>query len=227
MVNKLVVLVLFHVCLFTSNLANSTIKNDTTTLVLFPKSFGTKKLKPLVGFDAHRSFFSGTPVKINGLRFGLEFKGVHRFGFAFYGLKKNEVFVNLPVEWPNTAHNAPVKFTLNYAAIFYERVFYKTKKVEIAIPVTLGAGGLEGYILDLSGYYQRFTASSFSCLSLGGVTKYYLLPWLAPRVGFGYRFPFNTEKSVRKAFNGPFYSFGINILIGELAKSIGSLVKKN
>ena len=220
MYRKLVLLILFHVCLINAIFASSKFHIDTTKFNIFPKSYDEKKWKPVVGFDAHRSFFAGTPVKMNGFRFGAEYRGVHRFGFAFYGLKKNEVFVNLPVDWPNTAANAPVKFTLNYAALFYERVFFKSKKWEIALPLTLGGGGLEGYILDIDGYFQRFTASSFSCLSLGAVTKYYVLPWLAPRVGFGYRFPFNAEKSVRRAFNGPYYSFGINILIGELIRTI-------
>lgn len=198
---------------------DNSIKNPDTTRIFFPKTHGTKKWKPLVGFDAHRSYFSGTPVKINGIRIGADYLGTHRFGFGFYGLRKNEVFVDIPVEYSGATDTSLVKFKLNFATLFYERVFYKTLKWEIAIPVYLGAGGLEGFVEDSLGFFRRYTASSFSSLSTGVVVKYYLFKWFAPRVGLGYRLIFNTEKPVRKAFNGFYYSFGINILFGELYKS--------
>ena len=66
----------------------------------FPKQYGPKKWKFMVGLDARRSFFRGTPVKINGIRTGLEYKGVHRFGIGFYGLSKNAIFDNILVDNP-------------------------------------------------------------------------------------------------------------------------------
>ena len=209
----------------TSQFDNS-IKNPDTTRSVFPKTYGTKKWKPVIGFDAHRSFFGGTPVKINGFKIGAEYLGTHRFGFGFYGLQKNEVFVDIPVDYPGATDTSLVKFNVNYTALFYERVFLKTKKWEIAIPAYLGAGGLEGHVQDTTGIFKRFTASSFSSFSSGVVVKYYLLRWLAPKLGIGYRFMFNTDKSVRKAFNGPYYSFGINIMIGELYRTFKSLGHK-
>jgi hypothetical protein len=134
---------------------DNSIKNLDTTHTFFPKTHGTKKWKPLVGFDAHRSFFSGAPVKINGFRIGVDYLGTHRFGFGFYGLKKNEVFVDVPVEYPGATDTSLVKFKLNYAALFYERVFFKTPKWEIAIPGYLGAGGLEGFVEDSLGFLRQ------------------------------------------------------------------------
>lgn len=194
-------------------------KKDSTS-ILFPKEYGQKKWKPVIGFDAYRSFYSGTPVKFNGLRFGVEYKGVHRFGFGFYGLKKDLIFTGLDVDYPLATDTSLVKFQLNYAAFFYERVFYKTPKWEISIPLYLGAGGLDGFVEGSDGVYYRYLARSFSLLNLGVNGKYYILPWLAPRVGTGFRFTFNTEKTLRKAFNGPYYTFGLSILVGELYHSI-------
>lgn len=188
--------------------------------VLFPKEYGSKKWKPLVGFDAYRSFYSGAPVKFNGLRIGIEYKGVHRFGFGFYGLKKDLVFTDLDVDYPLATDTSLVKFQLNYAAFFYERVFYKTRKWEISIPLYLGAGGLDGFVEGSDGIYYRYMASSFSLLNIGIAGKYYILPWLAPRAGTGFRFTFNTEKTIRTAFNGPYYTFGLSILVVELYHSL-------
>src|SRR5690606_32326819 len=96
----------------------------------------------------------------------------------------------------------------------------KTPKWEVAIPAYLAAGGVEGFVEDSLGFYHRFDASSFSALSTGGAVKYYIFSWFAARVGIGQRFMFNTEKSIRKAFNAPYYSLGFSILVGELYREI-------
>ncbi len=199
-------------------------QNQASSRVFFPKEYGTKKWRPIIGFDAYRSFYSGAPVKFNGLRFGVEYKGVHRFGFGFYGLKKDLIFTDLVVESPYSTDTSQVKFKLNYSAFFYERVFYKTKRWEISIPIYLGGGGLNGFVEGGDGIFYKYLATSFSLLNTGINAKYYLLTWLAPRVGTGFRFTFNTEKNLRKAFNGPYYTFGVSILVGELYKVI---FKKN
>lgn len=194
--------------------------------VFFPTSYGSKKWRPLVGFDAYRSFYSGAPVKFNGLRFGVEYKGTHRFGFGFYGLKKNLIFTDLAVDYPLATDTSLVRFKLNYTALFYERVFYKTPKWEISFPLYVGGGGLQGFAEGADGIYYRYVASSFSLLNTGVNVKYYLLPWLAPRVGAGLRFTFNAEKSLRKAFNGPYYAFGLSIMVGELYRTLFKKTEK-
>ena len=191
-----------------------------STRTFFPSTYGVKKWRPMIGFDAFRSFYSGAPVKFNGLRMGVEFRGVHRFGFGFYGLKKDLIFTDLDIQNPYATDTSMVKFKLNYAAFFYERVFYKNRKWEVSIPIYLGGGGLEGFVEGSDGVFYRYLASSFSLLNVGSSCKYYLLPWLAPRVGTGLRFTFNAEKSLRKAFNGGYYAFGLSIMVGELYKSV-------
>ncbi len=191
-----------------------------TTRKYFPSSHGSKKWKPIVGFDAFRSFYSGKPVKFNGIRFGAEYRGVHRFGFGFYGLKRDLVFNDIVVDYPLATDTSLVKYSLNYAAFFYERVFYKNKKWEVSLPFYLGGGGLDGYVEGSDGIYYKFLATSFSLMNAGFGLKYYLFKWLAPRIGIGYRFTFNTEKSLRKSFNGAYYSFGVSVIISELYKSI-------
>jgi len=209
------------ICLFQTTFSqfDNSIKNPDTTRFFFPKTHGLKVWRPLLGFDAHRSFFAGTPVKINGLRVGVEYLGTHRFGFGFYGLQKDEVFVDVPVDFPSATDTSLVKFKVNYTSLFYERVLFKTAKWEMAIPIYLGAGGLEGFVEDSVGVFYRFTATSFSLISSGVVMKYYLFKWLALRTGVGVRLLFNTEKSVKQAFNRPYYSFGVNILLGEIIQS--------
>ena len=65
---------------------------DTSTFIFFPKTYGEKKWKVLVGLDARRSFFQGQKVKIDGLRIGAQFRGVHRFGLGTYSLSQKIIF---------------------------------------------------------------------------------------------------------------------------------------
>ncbi len=213
-------LVILFWCLAAFKQQTSLSQNHDSTRVFFPKYYGVKKWRPLIGFDAYRSFYSGAPVKFNGLRLGVELKGVHRFGIGFYGLKKDLIFSDLVVDSPLATDTSQVKFQLNYSAFFYERVFYKNKRWEVSIPLYLGGGGLNGFVEGGDGIFYKYLATSFSLLNSGINAKYYLFTWLAPRVGAGLRFTFNTEKSLKKAFNGPYYNFGLSILVGELYKVI-------
>lgn len=199
---------------------NETTDNQNNKSELFPMKYGGKKWKFILGLDARRSFFSGVPVKINGLRTGLQLDGVHRFGLGFYGLSRQVVFTDIVVEDPAATDTSLVKFNVSYISLFYERVMYKSKKWELAIPTQLSGGSITGAFEDTSGTFLPLIESPFSAFNLAFQTKYYILPWLAPRASLGYRLSFNTTPEVKKAFNRPFYSFGVQLLLGELYRSI-------
>lgn len=194
--------------------------SENDSIDFFPKQTGTKLWKPIIGFDAFRSYYSGTPVKFNGFRFGAQFKGVHRFGFGFYGLKKDLVYDNINVDYPTATDTSLVKFQLNYASMFYERVLLRYKKWELSIPLHLGAGGLNAFVEDSLGNYQKYYATSFSLISFGLNAKYFILPWLAPRAGGGIRITYNAPREIRRAFNAIYYTFGLSIIPGELYKKL-------
>jgi hypothetical protein len=187
---------------------------------LFPKQYGPKQWKFMLGLDARRSFFKGEHVKINGLRIGLEYKGAHRFGIGVYGLSKNAVFTNTPVDHPAATDNSRVRFNVGYASIFYERVLFKSPKWEFAIPTEFSAGTISGSFEDTSGVFLPLVESPFSALSVGFQAKYYVFSWLAPNASVGYRLTFNTHLEVKGAFNRPYYSFGVQILLGELYRAV-------
>lgn len=196
------------------------VSSDTTTYAFLPASHGKKEWKLLLGLDARRSFFSGIPVKINGLRIGAQFRGVHRFGLGFYGLSKNVVFTDIPVQNPAATDTSLVVFNASYLSLFYERVIYRTKKWEFAVPFEYSSGAITGYFEDSIGTFLPLADETFNAFTVGFRTKYFLFNWLAPRFSIGYRFLFNSTKEVKLAFNKPYYSFGIQILLGELYRSI-------
>lgn len=186
----------------------------------FPKSYGEKQWKFLLGFDARRSFLKTRPVKINGLRIGLKYRGVHRFGLGVYGLSRDLVFTDIPIEAPDATDTSRVLFNLSYASVFYERVFYRTPKWELSLHFLLSGGSLTGRYEDSSGVFRQNIDEPFSAFSAGVQAKYYFLPWLAGRISTGYRFLFNTSPELKTAFNAPYYGFGAQILLSELYRSL-------
>lgn len=197
-------------------------QTDSTTkkIELFPKEYGDKKWKFLLGLDARRSYFNGAPVKINGVKIGAEFRGVHRFGIGIYWLKKNAVFMDVPLEQEDALHPTEVRFDLSYSSLFYERIFLKTRWWEIAFPIHLAGGSVSAYYRDTLSAIQPWFKKPFSALLFSTQVKFFPLPWMALRVSGGYRITFNTEEEIKDAFNTPFYGFGLSINVVDLYHSI-------
>jgi hypothetical protein len=194
-------------------------------LTYFPKSYGEKKWKPLICLDARRSYFAGNKVKINGLRFGASYKGVHNFGFGFYWLNKKVSFNNITDLSPNqNIENPEVRFNLGYSSIFYERVFIRTSRWEIAFPVHLAGGRILGYYKDTIGTFIPYTERPFSALIPTVQAKFYPISWLAIRTLVGYRIVFNSNQEVKQTFRTAFLGYGLSINPIELYKT---LFKKN
>ncbi|UKN00545.1 hypothetical protein K6119_12460 [Paracrocinitomix mangrovi] len=198
-------------------------KIDSTSLkkiTFFPKEYGDKKWKILLGLDARRSFFHGHKIKLAGLKIGAEYKGVHRFGLGFYWINKPLIIDDFPVTKLDAADSTHVRFKLGYSSFYYERVFIKTRYWEVSFPVHLGGGRIEATYLDSIGAYPLLYERPFSCLTLATQTKFYPIKWFYLKISGGYRQTFNTEVEVKKAFNRPFYSFGCGISISELYRAI-------
>lgn len=199
---------------------NFSVIKDSTQRVLFPKSYGEKKWKIILGLDARRSYFNSQKVKINGLRIGAQYKGVHRFGFGFYGLSQSITIKNVVVNELDAPQTTDLRINVDFSTLFYERVFYKVPKWEISLPAYLGSGKLRSEYINNLGNYQPLDKTPFSVLGLGISGKYYIFTWLAPRVTIGHRFTYNTNKEIRSAFNKPFYTFGISIGPVALVKAL-------
>lgn len=219
----ILIYILFQFCFttsFTQDVPSDTIQKER---FLFPKQYGEKKWKFLIGLDARRSFLRNAPVKINGLKIGAEYKGVHRFGLGLYFLNSNVLFPDITVNELDAASNPEVQFNLSYSSLFYERIFLKTRWWEVALPVHLGGGSIRGFYRDTAQTYRPLLTEPFSALLTSAQVKFYPLTWLAVRVSGGYRFNFNTSPAVKQSFNNAFYGFGLSVnLLGMYRAIFGS-----
>ena len=187
--------------------------------IFFPTSYGNKVWRPVVALDAFRSYYSGSPIIFRGLRGGMEFSGTHRFGIGVYILKKDVVFSDIKVNSPYATDTSQVKYKMSFMSLFYERVFFKNRRWEVSFPLYVGVGRRHGYVEDYQGNYPQYMEATFSILNAGIGAKFFIFPWLAPRIGGGFRYTIVGETSFRKAFTGPYYAFGVSVVLGELYRS--------
>lgn len=179
-----------------------------------------KKTKLLLGFDSRRSFFADRNIKVFGLRMGAEYKRVHRFGLGFYFQNRPETFKGLPVNEPDATDTSLVRFSTGFAALFYERVVFHNRKWEFSVPIYLGSGNLNSEYTDTTGKFTPRQQIPFRTFGIAATGKYYVWPWLALGTGVGYRFVGSKSPRVQEAFQQPFYMLKVQVLFGELYRSI-------
>ena len=96
----------------------------------------------------------------------------------------------------------------------------KSKRWEIAFPVSFSAGKVEGLYKDTTGTWGEMLERPFSAVNFGTRVKFYIWNWLAPTVLIGYRYTFNTDIEIKQAFNSLYYSFGVGIGLSDLYHAI-------
>lgn len=223
---------IFHIILIVCSLniaSNAHSQTDSTKdkIKFFPKSIGDKNWKVLVSLDARRSFYDRTFIKVNGLRLGATFKGVHNFGNGFYWLSKSAVFKDVLEDRPDQdIENPEIHYSLGYTSVFYERVFLKTRWWEVDFPINLAVGKITGTYRDTTGQLLPFADRPFSAIIPSGQAKFYPFTWLSIRGSFGYRYVFNTVPEVKETFRTVFFGYGLSINPIELYKSIFKKDKK-
>jgi len=185
--------------------------NSESERKFFPNTYGEKKWRFFFDFDSRRSFFTGQQIKINGIRLGATYNGVNRFGLGLYALSDKINIDGIKVKETDAIQPAQVRVTFNFTTLFFEKVLYKTKRWEVAIPTYFGIGSVNPEYKNNLGNFKSLKKTSFNVLSLGVNVNYYVLSWLYPRLMLGYRFAFNGNEKVDKAFSKPFFAFGIGI----------------
>lgn len=188
----------------------------------FPEKLGKSYWSPLFGMDARRSWLSGQSIKINGVRAGVTYKGVHRFGGGFYWMKRDAEYYGITVTEIDAAPDALVKLDTRFIAGFYERVVYRSPRWNLAVPLMFSFGSIRGYYENTTGEFPKYYEKPFSAMTTGIHTKLYLMTWLVPRLHFGYRFTFNTTKEIKSAFDGFYFAWGVSVSPWDLIRRIES-----
>lgn len=178
-----------------------------------------KKWKFDFVLDARQTIISGQRARMGGLRIGMEYRRVHRFGFGFYGTESDGVFVNSLDEI--NAEISSARLRLNYRSIFYERVLFFNKKWEWSATAHLGSGTITGdYKIRGSETVRSFPERRVSPFEISTTGYYNITWWCSVGSGVGYRFLRNAPEEVQPVYNAPVAIVRLRIKFGKLIKSI-------
>lgn len=168
--------------------------------------------------DARQTLISTTTTRLGGLRIGIEYRRVHRFGIGIYGLSKG-VHLNSLVDLDPKISEAVLN--LSYASLFYERVLFFNRKWEWSATVHLGKGQITGdYRTSADTIWRSFPTRDVKPFELSTTGYYHLTWWCSIGTGIGYRFMRETPDEVRHIYNAPVAIARVRIKLGRLVKSI-------
>lgn len=178
-----------------------------------------RDIKLIFGLDANRSFVHKNMTKFLGLRVGVELKKKHRFGIGLYGMQDPIILTRKLDEekYPNS--NDSVYFNFGYSSLFYEYVWYRTKRWELSSPFNFGGGEVDlNYRDTLLNKRVPIYKGNINVLVGSGAVEFKLTRWLALGAGAGYRFVFSRDENLREGLNAPIYVYRVKLLMGEILK---------
>ncbi len=178
-----------------------------------------KRVKFLFGLDANTSFVLKNKSKFNGIRIGIQVDGVHKMGYGVYSMRTPLITKRkLSAEsYPN--NDGELSFNYSYRTIFYEYIWYKTKRWELSDPLHIGFGQVNVTYNDtIAKKSKPFFKGNSGVIQFSFATQYKITRWLAFGSGIGYRFAIAKNKKVVEGLSAPLYVFRMKILMGELLK---------
>jgi hypothetical protein len=177
-----------------------------------------KKWKFDFVLDARKTLLSNTNASLLGVRIGMEYRRVHRFGVGLYGLS-NDVYVNTLFEVDTAV--AEGLLNLSYASLYYERIMFFNQKWEWLVTGHLGAGIVKGsYRYNGTKEWVNYENKNVRPLEFSTMMYYHITWWCSAGGGIGYRFMLNTPEEIRPIYSAPVGIVRLRIKLGRLTRSI-------
>lgn len=175
------------------------------------------KLKPDFSFDARRTLFQKRWVLVGGLKFGVQYRRIHRFGIGVYFL--NTRIFDDDVEFLLEANK--IEYDFDYSTLYYERVLYFDKKWEVGSTLHLGGGKIKTYYENELNPNERNKGPeiNFSVAELVAYGEYNFLYWLGLSAGAGYRQVFGLEYDLGGDFSSVIFVVNLRLNLIKLASS--------
>lgn len=174
--------------------------------------------------DARNTFVSTSPARLLGIRLGMEYRRVHRFGIGVYNLGSGAK-VNAFQDFDIPIQEAIVE--LGYSTLFYERVLYFHRKWEWSTTVHLGNGTITGkYLPKGSDEWIPLPERNARILEFSTTGYYNLTWWCNIGAGVGYRVVSGLQQEVKGVYSAPVAIARVRIRLGKLVQSIWDRDKK-
>ncbi|MDZ4750878.1 MAG: hypothetical protein SGI87_04605 [Flavobacteriales bacterium] len=176
-----------------------------------------KKWKLDLVLDARTTLVGSSAARLGGIRVGMEYRRVHRFGFGAYTMGDG-VEVSSLEDYDSRVTSGNV--SLSYFSLFYERVLFFHPKWEVSAAMHLADGKVKGnVVLSNNPENTQSWEQSVKPLELSASGYYNLTYWLSAGGGLGYRFMRSTPVEVRDIYDGPVVIAKVKIKFMKLLRS--------
>ncbi len=183
------------------------------------------KLKPDFSLDARRTLFKKEWIAVMGLKFGVEYRRIHRMGIGVYFLN-SRVFDE---DFEFDLEVGKVEYEFRYSTLYYERVIYFDRKWEFGATTHFGGGQIRAFFQNPENPNDRIELDplQFSTIELSIYGDYNILYWLGAGVGTGYRSVFGVNSDLKKEFSSPIFVVTLQMKLFKLARSFYDESVKN
>ncbi len=179
-----------------------------------------KKPKLIGGINAKNTFINGFRSPIYTASVGLDFNHTVRVGLGLSLLQVSS--------YENGRDNTPfytisgidtMKLQFRYINLFFEYIYFKSKKWQFSVPLQVGIGG-SSYKYNFNG--EKITEDRHTILlyepTVSG--QYKIIKWFGVKLDVGYRIMLISNKNIGGKFNSPIYNAGVIIYWGELYRMV-------
>lgn len=176
-----------------------------------------KKWKLDLILDARTTVVGTSSGRLAGLRVGMEYRRIHRFGIGIYNLNRG-VEVSSLEEFDTRVQSGTMY--LSYTSLFYERVLYFNPKWEVSAALHMGSGKVNADLI-VDGISETVPwEKNVKPIEVSSSTYYNINFWLSVGGGIGYRFMRRTPAEVREIYDGPVVIAKVKVKFMKLIRSI-------
>jgi hypothetical protein len=180
-----------------------------------------KKPEFVFQIDQRNSFIRSQAVSINGLLFGLDYRGKNQYSIGIYTLSP----WNKPLpQMVNDSVTEDKKFNLYFLSFGYTPTLFRIKKFKITLPVEIGFGyayaKVDRYLNNHE--YKAKKSTDFIPAQIGIFLDYKVAKWGSLVGSVGYRKLILERLFAAKVnYNGFYFNFGLNLYFDQ----VGSILK--
>lgn len=181
-----------------------------------------KDYKPLIGMDNHYTAFFGQNTNFWGAKIGLELMQNYRMGFGAYYMPK-KVAITPQVSDTDTIYR---KFRMHYYTTFFEWIFIRNFRWELAMPVSAGYGRAEverwlpGRNENVLGRWVPGKDIGMFVGSFSVNAHYKIFSWVGVGLGLGWRQIISPNKEIQDGFSGVILSYKIKLFPHHLYRAL-------
>ncbi len=160
-----------------------------------------------IRLSAHNAFVANQFAKVKGVKLGLSYNKIFKFGIG-YSWMKSEISSFYLID--------SVNLRLNYILAYVDYTFYQTKHWDFSLPIQMGIG-----LLDYKTNEKvRMARSGVAFYEPSMAFDYKFLKYFSAGVGYGYRLAIKNREPINERFTSPIYTVRFKIEFGKMYKDV-------